>query len=325
MAGILNNKERMLDFIITQNGRSQAALGQLQAKFASFTDYHTFYARSGTVEVKNLAEDASARIFFEATSRFQDTIVPEIGPNGTVNPFRTSEYMFTGNTVLTGAIQQKGLLHEQQPVTLAQATGSIDTLVSNFTDLRIIGTKDEFALNDKFAVDVEAIKFNVTANTIFAQTQKGDIVALENAPSFFLDDRFGHYPNFKYLPPENYPEPGAPTGSQGQRIGKLLGRYPQLVRNNGVLTYETLVDNMKQLGAPRIDIKFIDTSKNNNIVAQVFEFSGQTFEKLSIVDFGAVTDDDPLSPGKHVYFVGKFRRDSSGGETFLNLFTMVFD
>ena len=64
MAGILNNKERIMDFTITDEGKRQAGQGQMRIKFATFTDYHTFYDVSGSNEFPNLASDASSRVFF---------------------------------------------------------------------------------------------------------------------------------------------------------------------------------------------------------------------------------------------------------------------
>ena len=55
------------------------------------------------------------------------------------------------------------------------------------------------------------------------------------------------------------------------------------------------------------------------------EFSKDGVEKLSIVDGGEFDDGDPLSPGRQIYYVGKIIIDSTGAETFFNIFTVVFD
>ena len=55
MAGILNAKHRVIDAIITQEGRRQVAAGDLQIKYVTFTDRHTFYESSGS---NNVAADA---------------------------------------------------------------------------------------------------------------------------------------------------------------------------------------------------------------------------------------------------------------------------
>ena len=58
---------------------------------------------------------------------------------------------------------------------------------------------------------------------------------------------------------------------------------------------------------------------------QFFEQDISGIDKLSIVDFGEFIDDDPLSPGMRVFYVGKILRDKFGAETFCNIFTIVVD
>ena len=48
MAGILNNKERVLDFTITKEGRKQISSGRMRVEYASLTDRHTFYQATGS-------------------------------------------------------------------------------------------------------------------------------------------------------------------------------------------------------------------------------------------------------------------------------------
>ena len=71
MAGILDSKERVQDFILTKRGRQQLSEGRLQLCYATFTDLHPFY--KGT---EGVVDDASSRLFLEAFQRQQDQIVP---------------------------------------------------------------------------------------------------------------------------------------------------------------------------------------------------------------------------------------------------------
>ena len=95
MAGILNKKERMLDLIVTHEGRRQAAQGQLKIAYATFTDMHTFYQASGSF---NVAEPADSRLFFEAANRVQDVVVPELEPGNSLRPFRAGDFIVDGHT-----------------------------------------------------------------------------------------------------------------------------------------------------------------------------------------------------------------------------------
>ena len=73
------------------------------------------------------------------------------------------------------------------------------------------------------------------------------------------------------------------------------------------------------------DVDFEETSNDNNVVCQVWEVSSGSLTKLRVIDFGEFEDSDPFSPGKHVFFVGKLRSDDADQNTFLNMFTVVFD
>ena len=323
MAGILNNKERMIDFLITEEGKRQATSGQMKIEYASFTDMHTFYAPSSSFGGGNpsalpgVAEDASDRIFFEATDRFQDVIVPELEAGNSLRPFRTTDFVFDGQVVASGTYRV-GYQKKLNIITGAQikdiSARSLEGITQNFNDLRILATTDPFAVTTGFELSNTSGSFYFWNNMPMARSFDGKI-SLEAAESLFSDRRFSHFSNFSYLPPVNKPTPGSLTGVP-------LGIYPKL-NETEILTYDQLQKSLD--GKQKMEINFTDTSRDNNLVGQIFEFSSTGVEKLSIIDFGEFDDDDPFSPGKRVFFVGKMYRDSNGAETFMNIFTVVFD
>jgi hypothetical protein len=84
MAGILDNKKRIMDTIVTQEGRRQLASGNFKIKYASFTDGNVFYEEdllAGTT-------DATLRIPFEAVNKWQDNIVFETDDSGNLLNFQ---------------------------------------------------------------------------------------------------------------------------------------------------------------------------------------------------------------------------------------------
>ena len=88
VAGILDKKQRILDFIITEEGRNQAANGELRVHFASFSDLGVFYTeKSGSI-----AEDISDRIQFEVNVKPQDSLVLENPPVQATDNIETWEY-----------------------------------------------------------------------------------------------------------------------------------------------------------------------------------------------------------------------------------------
>ena len=71
MAGILDTKTRVMDTLVTSEGRRQIASGELRIEYASFTDRQIFYS-SGSA---GFLEDQGGRIYFEAYSDNNDKII----------------------------------------------------------------------------------------------------------------------------------------------------------------------------------------------------------------------------------------------------------
>jgi hypothetical protein len=151
---------------------------------------------------------------------------------------------------------------------------------------------------------------------------------IEKTESFFQDRKLAHLQNYKYLPPVNEIQPG-------QSKPAPLGKYAKMQQKE-ILKPEDLKD---MLGTrPYFDVDFVETSRDNNLLTQFFEYGPDGVKKLSIIDFQAFFDqfdpskpedfwnrDDSSSPGKRVFFVGKIYRDLYGSLTFINMFTVVFD
>jgi hypothetical protein len=317
MAGILNNKERMLDFIMTEEGKRQASSGQMKIEYAAFTDMHTFYTPTGSTEYPGVSENASSRLYFEASNRYQDVIVPELEAGNSLRPFKTEDFQFDGKIVASGTFRL-GFQKRYTILTGSKITDisdrSLSGITRNFNDLRILGTVDPFSSTTGFKTSTQSGSFYYWDDMPMGQSTNGH-VSLEAAESLFADSRFSHFANFSYLPPVNKPTPGS-------KEGKPLGMYPKLNEKKSV-AFKDIEEKLKS--SQKVTIDFNDTSRENNLIGQFFEFSSVGIEKLSIIDFGSFDDDDPFSPGKHVYFIGKILRDANGSETFLNIFTVVFD
>jgi hypothetical protein len=323
MAGILNNKERIIDFVITDAGKKQAAIGELRINFASFTDLHTFYETSGSSEIPTLAADASDRIFFEAFNRYQDTIVPELEAGYSLQPFQTKDFTVVGSSIISGTFTPNDISGSHGSNIL---TGSIlgaslpmmlDGITENFGDQRIIGSVDEFSFYQDFQISPMTASFFIDNNTNYGRAGVGlqGNVMLDDVPSIFSDQRFADFANFKFLPPENVPNVGAESGS-------LLGNYPRLNEQEII----SLDDMMNKLKSKQVQVfEFDKTSRTNNIVIQFFERGTGGITKLAVIDFGEFDDDDVESAGRRVLFVGKIKRDSFGADTFVSVFTVVID
>jgi len=317
VAGILDSKQRVMDVMITDEGRAQAASGELTIKYVTFTDRHTFYETDTPLLDDAVANDASGRIYFECSSRHQDQIVVETIDAGVIKPFRSTDFDLSQENLISG-LTAEGAPAEDITVYsgsnfVENSNSFIDDLTKNFSEQQILGTYDPFSDSTEFTLNNTSLSFTISNNNPVASDSEN--VRLENIESIFQDKRFSTLPNFLYLPPENAPR-------TGERYGRKLGNYVNW-NQKPILTFQELLSQLSN--KEYYDIEFVETSRENNIVVQPFEFSEFGVKKLCVVDYGEFPDEDPTSPGKRVFFVGKIFKDAFGSSTFVNIFTIIMD
>lgn len=84
MAGILDKKSRVLDAVLTPEGRRQLADGTLSISYATFTDGEVFYS----VDAVYGHEDPADRLYMEACGLPQDQVIFEANDEGKLSPLR---------------------------------------------------------------------------------------------------------------------------------------------------------------------------------------------------------------------------------------------
>ena len=317
MAGILDSKQRILDTIITKEGRRQIASGELQIKYVTFTDSHTFYSESPAGD--GSVEPADDRIFLESFHRPQDQIVFETDNDARLLPFAGSDIKIGyGGKIYKDVVSSVNTNEEQIAFSIDETLDAAETLLyaaeNNFKDQKILGTLDKITGHSGFLVEPNYIQFKITDTMPFG---KSDITeaSITSVESLHEDKRLQHLPFYQYLPPVNLPKPG-------QEVGEPLGRYKRLSQPEVL----TLDDLEKELDGKEVSvIDFSETSLPNNIAIQFLEFSPGEMQKLSMIDFGEFPSEDPFSPGKRVFFVGKIYDDDEGMSTFVNIFTVIME
>jgi hypothetical protein len=339
MAGILDSKERVIDFIITPNGRSQISSGRLKIEFASLSDTQTFY-RSASLD--RVADDASDRVYFETNSSPSDTISPELEAGTFLKGFRAGEFEVQGQKFALNSLNENS---GQETSTILSGSKIIDNsvkltenIINNFTSLRILGTEDLFSDTSEFDIGYATGSFVITQRDLEINQGKGiylkdmsprdyntespanaepdGAVTLENSPSIFSDPRFDHLPNYRYLPPVNLPDPG--------KDPEVMGLYPRLDNNKDPGNSNSIFQNLET--RQKIELEFNEISRSRNLMCQVFEFTKSHMggvEKLSAVDNGIYEDPD-TGELSHIFYIGKLKRDQNGSDTFLNIFTLRF-
>lgn len=323
MAGILDKKTRVMDFMITDEGRSQIRDGELRIAYASFTDSGAFYEE----ESDGVASNANSRIYFEASSKHQDRIVVE-STRGSISSFEIA--LSSGSYDLKG--YQVSFMTEslgagvKVSLSGSEAINLSDDILSgitqNFTDNQIIGTEDIFSYKQGFELSSEQVTFsanNASPINTWNYIAQDDIFRPPTLASFdatVFDRRFSHFPNYKFLPPIN-------KIGLGQRSGIALGEYARLNQPE-IITYDRLKQELK--GKQSYEIKLDPTSRDNNILIQPFEFGNDgSVKKLTIIDYGVFPNDRGTSSGVHVFFLGKLIKSNDGSVKYFNIFTLELD
>ena len=324
MAGILDNKSRVMDVIVTELGRRQLASGKMRIEFASFTDSTTFYRP----DISSGSADATKRLYFEAVSQHQDMITFETDDSGQLLGFDVdSQTSIVGDSIFdkssTGADLSDFLFVTGTAPFSSVAQGVISSSQDHFNDLYMLGSRNAFTRDKNLDLSTARVDFLMDNSRPFEQFIT-DTTA-DAIDSFFLDPYLDHLPQFQFLPPEipievanvfldadkdalyelATKEDSIITTedvdvflSQGNKLGIYMNygnpapTYAEIMtrlEGNTVSVIDTAAATGQSHGITpkeRHDIKFINTSESNNIVMQMFEVGNNRLVKLDVIDFG---------------------------------------
>jgi hypothetical protein len=333
MSGILDSKSRVLDTIITQEGRSQLSQGGIDISYVTFTDNGTFYK----ADLASGSQDATARIYLESSLLPQDSITFQADDNGNVQPFANdSDVSSAGGQILDYSFAPVSSATIGSVETMSSLTGNAfataaDTLVGasprNFAKLRIIASIDPVFEDAAFALGPNQVTFNINATRPIAEVAQYSthISALD---SLFADPRFANVQNFRFLPPVNKLADRSLDRSDPQVMSNyVVGYYEPFGRTHvDGLSYQQVMSELQyyqNLGYMQT-INIDPTSLGNRLVGQFFEKGYGTLKKLDVINFGTFPTGNSASPVASIFFVGKVEVDEKGTDTFLHLFTLVF-
>jgi len=331
MSGILDPKSRILDTIVTLEGRRQISNAKLKIEYLSFTDANSFYEE----DLLSGSTDASSRLSFEQTHLPQDQITFEADDSGRVKAFKNSEnitikdghiieYSFNALTssVLSGTTENIRILSGDE---FASTAGNlIASSIDNFAKLRMIGTKDTIFEDDGFSISNKSINFTIHNDRPLSD-KTTHTAYVDQLESLFQDVRLSKVKNFQYLPPVNRIDDEKVNKKDYRKTKKYhLGKYPPFGRTHlHGLTGRQIERELKyyeKLGYSKT-VQFEPTSMKNNILTQFFEINHNVMKKLDVIDFGTYTWKGNI---KHAFFVGKIVIDNNDTHTFIHLFTLVF-
>ena len=303
MSGILNNKKRIMDVVITQEGKRQMANGDIRIKFASFTDKHTYYE----ADIHSGSSDAQQRLYFEASSLPFDQITFETDDSGQLIKFEGAEIEFDGDRIFSGSSGARLAEVVDTSAFASSVSKLLRTSVDNFRKHRVIGSLEAFNTEQDFQLQPKDHTFKISRLSPLNTVEDITKVNVNSIEPLFLDKRLSHLPHFKFLPPRNIID------------NRPLGKFSDL--NDG---HDLRLGRLKRelRKKPYIDIEFKNTSFENNIIAQFFDVRKKSMSKLDVIDFGEFVDRD--GEESRIFFVGKVFVDEMGSPTFVNIFTMVY-
>ena len=327
MSGILDSKQRIMDTVVTLEGRRQIANGKLKVEYVSFTDATTFYS----ADIVSGSSDASARFYFENAQLPQDQITFEADDSGRLKPFKSPAniQLYGGKIItLTSASISGSSTKKLDVVTGNQFSSTSKNLIAssieNFKNLYTLSTNDALFLEDeKFEVAPSKIQFSLSSNGPIDKFWNYNKV-LGDLPSLFADKHLSNVINFKYLPPINKLNDKSIDKSNVDLLGQYaIGDYARLGEYDEY-TIEELENDLSDLDSRgyKKTVIFDPTSFNNKVVSQIFEISQAEIKKLDVIDYGKYKINGVL---KQVFFVGKIFIDDYGTNTFVKLFTLVFE
>lgn len=331
MSGLLDSKSRILDTILTLEGRKQLSSADMKIEYVSFSDSGTYYK----ADITSGSADATSRLYFEQCHLPQDQITFEADDSGRLRPFKNANDI----SIKNGQIVQYELTTPEQFVfsgssenvtvlsgdEFASTAGALlASSIENFDKLRIIGTRDAIFEDDGFSVGNSTIEFVMT-NDRPLKDATTRVAQLDQLESLFNDVRLSKLKNFKFLPPINKTSDQLGDRSNSRNTSKQqLGFYKPWGRTDkrglSPRQLEFELAHYERLGCSRT-VRFDPTSRDNTLVGQFFEVSSDTMKKLDVIDYGSYPWQGSL---KRCFFVGKVLVDSNETHTFIHLFTLVF-
>ena len=312
MAGILDRKNRIIDFILTPEGYKQMSLHDIRFKYATFSDNSSIYHNDDN----NVFLSGGHNLRFETANNIKDLVNPEIDLNrgGFFNLDLTTEDNSTffafdildlnddSQTFLSASSQlHKRIEDNLKEKNILLTTGSLD----NF-DMKIFSDSGENQLENFYFVQKDF-------REELPPTMLKEEVLLAEFDLIKDDARFSNKTNFLYLPPENLS--GASLGeytNTQQKISKIL------VKNsvNSLSDVDAAINESIKLleNNEKIQKKYFNFSKkkpNPSYIFQIYDVakSNDLIEKLVIVDHGDIQYLD--NKGKR-----KFRRVFSAGKLY---------
>lgn len=292
MAGILDSRSRIVDFVLTGEGKKDLAAGKFNISFATFTDSGTYYV-SGSTGVRT---PMPSSFTFEAHASPGDVVTLERDFRGLLIPPTVAEGATT-TFISSGSADDRFQSFDKTVLRTGEILDAMSLIRSDLTF-------------ENFDSSIVQNRENISVN-LADYAYGSETVSIDDVAYVFTDNRFNNFSSFRYLPPVVQQESGDVQVFDFAEI-------PQL--------FSFTAFNSQTISS----VSSFDFSPENpdavfSVAAQIFEYdesqeTSSEWNKLDTFYYGAVTLGDQSNA--HVFFVGKrIARDNVF--SFVNLFTML--
>lgn len=300
MAGLLDPKSRVLDTIITPEGRRQMLDGGIKIKYATISDIGYSYDFNS----KNQYITSSISFGLESFQTSNDLIFPITDTSGRILEYSGDSLLLNAGGVL--------YLSGSKNSTAPSVERISKTVLDSLKKQQIIATLDAKRNDKGLSTEPQEVNFYITEDDPF--DGEPSITTLTDADSLFCDKRLSKSLNFKYLPPIQMTNDIISSEVE-------LGRYANFSETNDI-RYVDFVKNLNDLQYSNIE--FSNLTEYNDIVLQLFETTNESIKKLDVIKWGRIGT-SPEGGSSELYFIGKVYYDEFQVPTFVNIFTLVIE
>jgi|11_taG_2_1085331.scaffolds.fasta_scaffold00147_5 hypothetical protein len=323
MAGILDKKSRILDYVITENGRSQLSDNDIRYKYASLSDRSILYTKDHDLTSTNKSDVSNAELNYiplEVLTKNNSTINPE---------FDLRKYFDNTsiNINIPNIIQNGDTSDVHVDTYLTQFS-----LASYLQSLKLLKTKNMLNSDKLFTFfnDGDLYKDLDFKNSVLKYSTIRDIdFKKENASVIALDKRFTHKLNFQFLPPINSSGENLYSTesfsnleelSESNNIGYMFPTYNSNLntiksdsRTEQILNIVRNLEKNKAIHKKKYILE--NTTESDSLIFELHEvqetinaagnITKVELEKIHFVKLGDFYDKN-LGTTKKIYLIGKF-------------------
>jgi len=288
--GILDSKTRIIDLILTNEGKRQLVNGEMVTEYISFSDSSMSYN-----------DEDLEKLILESNNLPQDQITAESDVNELLRKIVTSNFKIINSKVYDINLN---------PLSGSELINYFDEVskssLENFKKLQIIKSYDSFDQFENLSSNITSSYFSITKDDInqFDNTNKPNFnLNINTMPSIFLDPDASKSKNYLYLPPVD-------------ENNNQLFDYGFKKGTNEIINDVSLRERLKN--KKRSIFKLTGSGKNH---IQIFQSQNDMLKKLDIIKYGEFIDEE--SNKSEAYFAGKLIVDETGNSTFYRMFTIL--